>query len=404
MNHSTTELSDYIDGWLNTFITDSATTCFDQELDATFSPRLNWNDMPTPPSSDLPQSTPTKSGKRSPKRRRQDDTSTQQNLYQDSPFDDKQTPTGPARTNKLPPMALPTRPLTGQVPSLSSASSNRSRSTSPVKRSTLQLLNKPVYFVPLEKNPSKQLQENILKTYRRISDIVSNENFLPRAVEQDIEASYGKTRSYWYFDHADDQTSVHMQELAALREIEQAAISRQIQEASESAWNVDVHGPLLKLALAPFPSLSREILTHASISKPFVPEMRSECYYDMTQSKMIDWGITVRPSSSTSQQISKVLDGLPNNQRSINQTIYGPVRNDPIAVSIETKIAIGAIEDARCQLGLWVAAWHQRLSALRSSDEQIITLPLILVMEHEWKLMFACDQGNSIVSTPLLIT
>ncbi|KAF6527977.1 hypothetical protein HZS61_008279 [Fusarium oxysporum f. sp. conglutinans] len=394
MNNYSTELSNYIDGWLKTFIADSSIQCCSQKRDASFSPRPNWNDMPTPPSSDLAQSTPTRSRRRSPKRPRQDESPSEQNVSQDSLFDNNQTPTGPARILQ---MTIPTRPFSNPpilAPSSStSARSNRSRSSSPVKRATLELLQKPVIFVPIKK---AQLQENMHRTYDKIFDIADGNEFIPDSVQEDIKASHDAIRPRWFFDHPEDKSSDYKNELAALREIQQDAIICQRQGASESAWNVDVHGPLLKLALKPFESLHRAILTHASISKPFVPEMRTGSYYDITKSKMIDWGITMRPSEYTAEHISEVLDSLPHNKRSINQTIYGPVRNDPIAVSIETKIASGLIEEARGQLGLWVAAWHQRMRALRISDEQIITLPLILVMEHQWKLMFACDQGNAI--------
>ncbi|OBS15161.1 hypothetical protein FPOA_12934 [Fusarium poae] len=112
--------------------------------------------------------------------------------------------------------------------------------------------------------------------------------------------------------------------------------------------------------------------------------------------KMIVRGTTVRPSASTAQHISQVIDALPHEKRSINQTPYGPVGNDPIAVPMETKIASGLIEEARIQLALWVATCHKRMGALRTSEEQIITSPMIMVMENAWKLMFAFDQGNAI--------
>jgi hypothetical protein len=67
-------------------------------------------------------------------------------------------------------------------------------------------------------------------------------------------------------------------------------------------------------------------------------------------------------------------------------------------LSIEVKIASGSLEEARGQLGLWIAAWHTRMSLLRKCNEEIIALPLVIVMEHEWKLMFAVDRGDSIVS------
>lgn len=276
---------------------------------------------------------------------------------------------------------------------------------SPVKRSTLQLLKKPIHYVSIDDDPTTQLPDDILPTYDRITDIVNREGFLPRAVEEKIRAIHRKNtvKNHWFFDHAEDDGSAahHMQEFIALCDIEQAAKACQTEEASESAWNLEVHGPLLKLALAPFPSLSRDILTQARISKPFVPEMQAASHYDFTRSKMIDWGIRVHPPPSTSARIRDVLLGLPFTQRCVNQTTYGPVRFDPVGISIETKIGIGATEEARLQLGVWVAAWHQRISMLINTPQLsdpglIITLPLILIIEHEWRLLFACDKGDRI--------
>jgi hypothetical protein len=149
--------------------------------------------------------------------------------------------------------------------------------------------------------------------------------------------------------------------------------------------------------------LKRELLAHARISPPFIPELRTDSFYDIISSKMIDFGITVQPSASTAQHISKVLNAVPHNKHSINPTTYKLVRYDPIAVPIETKNTTGHMEEARVQLGLWVAAWHKRMNALRTNNEQIITLPLIMAVEHEWKLLFAYDGENTIVSTTLLV-
>lgn len=298
-------------------------------------------------------------------------------------------------------MTIPAR-LFSNPPSLpsSSSASNRSRSISPVKQSTLKLLKKPVDFVVIKKSLFRGIMH---KTYKRISDIADGDKFIPHAVLKELDASDEDIRERYFFSHPDDKTQSYMEELAAIREIQQVAKSRKDLGASESAWNVDVHGPLMKLALKDFERVNREILTQARISPSFVPEMRMDSCYHIMSSKMIDWGITVRPSATTAQHISRVIDALPDDLRSINQTTYGPVRNDPIAVPMETKIATGHIEEARIQLALWVAAWHKRMTALRMSDEQIITLPLIMVMEHEWKLMFACDKGNSIVTTYILL-
>ncbi|KAJ4307436.1 hypothetical protein N0V84_012740 [Fusarium piperis] len=346
--------------------------------------------MPTPPAS---SSTPTRGHRRSPKRPRHEISTTSQfdhGFTDDSPFDDQdndKTPSASSQSHSLGALSLPARPLLRQTPSLSSTSSTRSsnaRSTSPVKRSTLQLLKKPVHYVPIADDPTTQLSEDILSTYDRIIDISNHENFLPRAVEEELRATHRGVRERWFFED-DDPSSNYLHELAVLREIEQVAEACRAQGASEAAWNVDVHGPLLKLALAPFQSLSRDILTHARISKLFVPEMKASSHYDFTRSKMIDWGIRVRPPPSTLSRIQALVDELPDSQSSVNQTVYGPVRYEPIAISIESKIAIGTLEEARLQLGVWVAAGHRRMRALLpANQEPIITLPLILIMEHEW--------------------
>ncbi|KAH6983682.1 hypothetical protein BKA56DRAFT_483122, partial [Ilyonectria sp. MPI-CAGE-AT-0026] len=86
----------------------------------------------------------------------------------------------------------------------------------------------------------------------------------------------------------------------------------------------------------------------------------------------------------------------------VNQTPYPPLQFRTIAVSIETKAA-GSAEEGRLQLGVWTAAWHQRMNdffnsgiakTTDSAQRTIITLPLLLSVEHNWKLFFACDRGD----------
>ncbi|KAL3587998.1 hypothetical protein FPOAC2_13897 [Fusarium poae] len=378
-------LDAFIDGWLSTINNNTPSITTASPVASLRTDTKLYHDMPTPPPS---STTPTRRDRTSPKRARHDD-------IQDNPFDDDRTPVAPSRFCAI---NLPTRPLSRQTPSLSSASSN-GRSLSPVKKSTLQLLDKPVYFVPIDDDAIRQLPDDILATYDRITEVVDDRiNLLPRAVEEELRSTYrqSKLRPHYFFSHDDNKTAIHIQELAALRKIEQAAKRCQVEEASEAAWNIEVHGPLLELALEPFPSLSRDILTQARISRPFVPEMKAASHYDFTRSKMIDWGIRLHPSQPTTARIQEILLPLPENQRSINQSTYGPVRFDPIAVSIETKIANGGAEEARLQLGVWVAAWHQRIRALMRPDQVIVTLPLILVLEHKWQLLFACDRGSHI--------
>ncbi|KAI0446722.1 hypothetical protein F4803DRAFT_502130 [Xylaria telfairii] len=94
----------------------------------------------------------------------------------------------------------------------------------------------------------------------------------------------------------------------------------------------------------------------------------------------------------------------------INQSVYRPLQLSPIACSIETKPELNLINPL-VQLGTWVAAWHKRMHLLRQhmfgiGDElptqkntdrgRLPTTLLIKVVNHEWRLYFACDRGSCI--------
>ncbi|OBS15870.1 hypothetical protein FPOA_12400 [Fusarium poae] len=140
------------------------------------------------------------------------------NTSYDSPLNDNQTPTGPARTLR---MTIPTRPFL-KPPSL----------PPPVKRSTLELLQKPVNFVPTIRS---HFRDNMQETYNSISDIADGEKFIPNAAQKELEVSDEEIRSRYLLDHPDNETLSYMEEHAALVKIKEAAVSRQIQGASESA-------------------------------------------------------------------------------------------------------------------------------------------------------------------------
>lgn len=92
---------------------------------------------------------------------------------------------------------------------------------------------------------------------------------------------------------------------------------------------------------------------------------------------------------------------------SVNQTDYDPLARFPAAISVETKVAGGNLEEGRMQLGIWTAAWHKRMEALgvaSKNQSRLPTLPLILTHEHQWSLYFAVDRLDKInVCGPLPI-
>ncbi|KAI0470507.1 hypothetical protein GGR56DRAFT_147953 [Xylariaceae sp. FL0804] len=109
----------------------------------------------------------------------------------------------------------------------------------------------------------------------------------------------------------------------------------------------------------------------------------------------------------------------------VNQTLYRPLQWSPVAVSVETKVAFQAV-DPLLQLGTWTAAGHKRLRGLRrwlaqfrrgggkggeeeeaeeegeepassaSPSRLLPTTLLVEVVNHDWRVYFACDKDTTI--------
>ncbi|KAF2105444.1 hypothetical protein BDV96DRAFT_655651 [Lophiotrema nucula] len=68
---------------------------------------------------------------------------------------------------------------------------------------------------------------------------------------------------------------------------------------------------------------------------------------------------------------------------SINQTLNESYKK-PAVVSIETKKGFYEEEDARFQLGMWIAAWQNWVAAFWSKEKLVCTpLPSLIVFRHE---------------------
>lgn len=212
---------------------------------------------------------------------------------------------------------------------------------------------------------------------------------MPQQVRSELDSLTGrKLRDSWFtHDSSQDTGPIHT-ELDALREIERDARECMRGGSCEGAWNVDVHAPLLKLAMAPYAEIRREIVTSARIASPFLPQ--TDVGVDV-ESKMIDFALILE---SLTDLVRAAVSSQHKDRQFINQTPYVSIQHSPIAVSIETKTA-GTAEEGRVQLGVWTAAWYKRINTLlRQQASPVVTLPLVLVVEHEWKLFFAYDRGD----------
>jgi hypothetical protein len=229
-------------------------------------------------------------------------------------------------------------------------------------------------------------------------------------------------------------------EFCVVRHLEQEARKCLELRQSEAAWNSAVHHPLLELALWRHrPRLAHYNATSAKILPEFMPSFD---WGDVTEGKMVDFAISIcyeyerrglddpgeesdaaiHAAIRTKVSAQPVVGGR---EAGVNQTDYTPLLLAPIAVSIETKVGGASLEDGRVQLAVWTAAWHLRMSKLGIGRQsmsghddagettagspaplaneagwtgRLITLPLILTLDHDWTLYFACDRGIKIVS------
>lgn len=151
--------------------------------------------------------------------------------------------------------------------------------------------------------------------------------------------------------------------------------------------------------------------------------MQEGSCYDVAGSKMVDYGIALHPEDGDPLDLSirRALAHLPVHYHHLNQTAYNPIRFAANTVSIETKTGANSLQEARLQVGIWIAAWYMRMQQLvrrttaqqeerqdKENDQEggessrkielLIPAPIVIVIEHKWKLFFACDRGNRIVS------
>ncbi|RSL71283.1 hypothetical protein CEP53_001562 [Fusarium sp. AF-6] len=118
------------------------------------------------------------------------------------------------------------------------------------------------------------------------------------------------------------------------------------------------------------------------------------------QSKMIDFCICLAGDDIVAASQSRLMTASDSN--SINHTSYQPIRDRPIAISIETKTLEGSSQEAKAQLSIWASAHLKRLRSLagKSSTKTThavgITLPVLSTSGGDWTLLFVKDGINGV--------
>ncbi|KAK7432945.1 hypothetical protein QQZ08_000416 [Neonectria magnoliae] len=155
----------------------------------------------------------------------------------------------------------------------------------------------------------------------------------------------------------------------------------------ESAWNGQVHYPLLKLALSSFPAASSRtsLLSDDYASAEPAPA---------SVHKMIDFALLLLPDAPLQSTINNALAKQKCN--TINQTAYETLRKRPAPVFVETKVSTGNLASSNVQLAVWTAAWHERLRAIRA-DQRVIAIPVLQVYGNVWQVLFAIDNEDELL-------
>ncbi|KAM3426250.1 hypothetical protein NHJ13734_009562 [Beauveria thailandica] len=288
--------------------------------------------------------------------------------------------------------------------------------------------------------PAEQLPADVRPLYSRIRRIGEHRaSYLPVEDRERLSCAIGEELSEFCFKKAASPVASQFDEL---QEILFTGFECQKLNRSELAVNMLVHGPLLNLALKCHHYVDGELIQTARISPLFMPplaDIGDSDHARVTGGNMVDLALVLTPAADGSRALgrspkgnkhdttaderllraiqSHVLHREPLETQSVNQTTYSPVMFRPIAISIKTK-AEGSAKEGQLQLGIWTSAWHRRMISIMSKLEQssggksspslwaattppkpkprIITLPLILIIGTEWKLLFACDRGGSL--------
>lgn len=317
-------------------------------------------------------------------------------------------------------------------PTNTSHPTTRSRSLSPVKRfrSTASLLSlvRPVRFTKASDLESV-LPDNAQKLFEVLSAVEAKVEILPATLRGSSEFGAARIRDFMWKSHEDqpfDCETISANH-ARFRDVVNDSIASSNLHRSEAAWNNLVHTPLLRHATSHFDFLQVEPITSARIMPAFrplskagdqslsssissassmseqdlgTPQTRSGTVASSVH-KMVDFALVLQPKEGLQNLIDTFLDTQPHTTATINQTIYEPLRTRPAPIFIETKTSLGNIDAANVQLGVWVAAWHDRMRSIISLagiSSKIITIPVIQVVGSVWTVMFVKDTDAEIVS------
>lgn len=203
---------------------------------------------------------------------------------------------------------------------------------------------------------------------------------------------------------------------------------------AEGQWNSTIHGRVVMLALGSrYPSVQLCSVTRAQTAEPFRPRLAGSDRDDAVSlasassaesastdsdvfqeggggsgakgsfHKIVDLALylDLEDERARGQELArlvrKFLSIQPLPEQWINSWKFPFLREHPAAVFFETKSAAGKAEDAKVQLGICLAGWHNRMRRIMGQTKRtgnkahVITVPVILIFEADWEVMFVVD-------------
>lgn len=321
----------------------------------------------------------------------------------------------------------------------------RSRSK-PKTRAVLGQLEKPIRIFAIH-HARERLPADVATLYTQIFDANDRDNIVPHEVRQEVERLEPDVKDRYFRKPDPDANgrSRAKEVFATLSRIISRAADSHIHRRSESGWNQAVHVPLLDLVYtAAIPrqagqgvearvSVRWESVSSATITSDSIPFLRatshssaqpaisvsadtsilsgsgSEAGSHLSWSQMrsssvkVDYVLAIDVPEET--PLREAISFVTNHEKAaiphVNQTAYLPLKDSPIAVSIETKQETPS-KDPLVQLAIWTAAWYQHMCDLREHlvgagpKPPLGSVLLVQVVGHTWQLYFAHDIQSAI--------
>ncbi|KAJ4218836.1 hypothetical protein NW757_014569 [Fusarium falciforme] len=311
-------------------------------------------------------------------------------------------------------------------------SPTRGRRKSPDKSkvknvNSLHAMDLPVVRVAQQDNPFEKLPKDVHELFTRIHAItVLRDRFIPSEIQTQFKKLQPLVPDSWFrpleelgvsinYDPKSKDailgiggpttsTEAALEELRTLRRLKADADTCELCGYSEIGWNMTVHMPLLVHALSAQPTVHVVPSLTAQLTSKFVPSAGSS----VIEAKMIDFALALWLSngkplrSDATDQDCRLMTAItnkvfkqPGDSQTVNQTTFAPLQFAPIGCNVETKLGT-AITDGRLQLGVWTAAWFCRMETFRPKGCPWVTIPLLYVVDHSWRISFACHRGDCI--------